>query len=131
MPGYGGTGQAALLRENQQEYLFVRESNLVGTASIAVQLERLRNYYLSSVSFQLYFTDANGNPASPGAFEVDIQSSDIDQDTQYCLEASLSSTALNANFVGRMEFPALSAKYVRAFVKTLPNAVYTSLLVTH
>jgi hypothetical protein len=47
-----------------------------GRASTAVQLERVnRSFYPWSVSFQVMFTDVNGNPANPGTFQVDIQTS--------------------------------------------------------
>jgi hypothetical protein len=133
MSGYGGTGKAKLLRDNQQVFLFQQQVVAAGTASIAVQLERVnRSFYPWGVSFQVYFTDANGNPSSPGTYEIDIQSSDIDADSQYCLEKSLIGTNANASFVERLEFPpnTFYAKYVRAVVKTLTNAVNVSVLVT-
>ena len=73
----------------------------------------------------------NGNPANPGAFEIDVQTSDIDQDTQFCTINALSGAAsLNANFVGRIELPSFFAKYIRVFVKSLTNAVYVTVLAT-
>lgn len=132
MPGYGGTAQATLLRDNKQIFLFQQEVNVTGRASIAVQLERVnRSFYPWGASFEVYFTDVNGNPASPGNFEVDIQTADIDQDTHYCTINSFVNTAsLNANFVGRIELPSFWAKFVRGYVKSLTNPVYTSLLAT-
>ena len=132
MPGYGGTGRAQLIRQNQQAFLFQRETNVTGHASVAVQLERVnRSYYPWGVSFQVSFTDVNGNPANPGTFEVDIQTSDIDQDAQYCtINSWAGAGSLNANFVGRIELPNFYAKYIRAFVTTLSNPVYTTLLAT-
>jgi hypothetical protein len=130
MPGYGGTGQATLLRENQQKFLFQQETNVTGRASIAVQLERIpRASYPWGVSVQLYFTDVNGNPASPGVIELDVQTSDIDQDAQYVTANQYSGT-LNATYAGRVELTAFWAKYLRVFIKTLTNAVYVSALVT-
>lgn len=132
MPGYAGTGYAKLLRDNQQVFLFQQEINVTGRASIAVQLERInRSFYPWGASFQLYFTNVSGVAADPGAYEVDIQTSDIDQDIQYCTINALAGAGfLNASFVGRLELPNFYAKYVRAYVKTLTNGVYTSLLVT-
>jgi hypothetical protein len=132
MPGYGGTGQATLLRENQQKFLFQQEPVAAGRASVAVQLERIsRSFYPWGVSFQASFTDVNGNSANPGAFEIDIQTSDVDQDSQYCtINSWTNTTSLNANFAGRMELTTLYAKFVRAYIKTLTNGVYTTLLVT-
>jgi hypothetical protein len=134
MPGYAGTGRATPIRDNQQIYLFKKELNVTGRASIAVQPQRINRSFWPSggASFQLYFTDVNGNPADPGVFEVDIQTSDIDQDTQYCTATSFPANAsLNASFVAHVELPSFYAKFVRAFVKTLTNPVYTTLLVTH
>ncbi len=131
MPGYAGTGQATLIRDNQQKFLFQQETNVTGKASIALQLERVnRSFYPWGVSFQVAFTDVNGNPANPGAVEVDIQTSDIDQDTQYCTINSLTS-GLNANFVGRIELPSFYAKYIRAFIKVLTNNVFVTVQATH
>lgn len=130
MPGYGGTGSATLLRENRQKFLFQQEQVAAGAFSAAVQLERLsRVGYPWGVSFQIYFTDINGNPADPGAFEIDILSSDVDELWQYC-SANSYSTGLNASYAGRVELTSFYAKYVMAYVKTLTNAVYTTVLVT-
>jgi hypothetical protein len=130
MPGYGGSGSATLLRENQQKFLFQSEPVPAGTASIAVQLERIsRTSYPWGVSFQVYFTDVNGNPANPGAFELDIMDSDIDELSQYCMVSSLT-TGLNATYSGRVELRDFYAKYVLAYVKTLTNSVYVTVLVT-
>lgn len=126
MPGYSGAGQAALLRTNQQVFLFNNEPILSGTASIAVQLERIsRSSYPFGASFQLKFSGA------PGTFEVDIQTSDTDLDADYCNINTWNSTAsLNTNNVGRIELPQFWAKFVRAYVKTLTNAVNVTVLVT-
>jgi hypothetical protein len=131
MPGYAGTGQAHLVRDNRQVFLFQNELNVTGRASIALQLERVSRDYAppGGASFQLYFTDINGNPANPGAFEVDIQTSDVDEDIQYVTIESFLSTTLNASFAGHLEL-SFYAKYVRALVKALPGAVYTTLLLT-
>jgi hypothetical protein len=133
MPGYGGAGQAQVINDNQQVFLFRQETNVTGSASIALQPKRTGGYYYPlGMSLQLYFTNASGSPSDPGAFEVDIQTSDVDQDAQYCTAASWTGdTNLNSSFVGRIELPNLYAKYVRAYVKTLTNAVYTTLLATH
>jgi hypothetical protein len=132
MPGFGGTGQAILLRENQQRYLFQQEQVTVGRASIAVQLERVRgSYYPWGISFQFYFTDVNGNPADPGAFGIDIQTSDVDQDALYSTALPYPGTAtLNASFSGHAELVNFYAKYVRVSVKSLTNAVYVNVLAT-
>jgi hypothetical protein len=128
MPVYGGTGQATLLRSNQQVYLFQQEAVAAGRASIALQLERVnRSFYPWGVSFQVQFFNASGVPTDPGTFEIDIQTSDIDQDSQYCNIQQWGSGTLNTFFVGRIELPNFYAKYVRAFVKTLGGGLITLL----
>src|ERR1700752_300224 len=86
-PGfYAGGAKANLLRANQQQYLFQQQLNTGGAAaSIAGQLERIKSgfFYPFGASFQIWFSDVNGNPSNPGAFLVNIEDSDIDQDNQY------------------------------------------------
>jgi hypothetical protein len=115
MPGYAGTGKATLLRDNSQKFLFQMEQPAAGTASIAFQLERVnRSFYPWGASFEIYFTDVNGNPASPGTFEIDIQTADLDQDSHYCTINQIAGANLNTNFVGRLELPSFFAKFIRA-----------------
>jgi|SRR5215472_12290494 len=129
MAGYQ-TGRATLLRTNSQVWLFQQEQVAAGRASMAVQLERIsRSSYPWGLSVQIYFTDVNGKPSDPGAFEVDVQSSDIDQDSMFCTISQINS-GLNASFAGRLELVSFWAKYIRVFVKTLTNAVYTSVMAT-
>ena len=129
--GYRGTGQAVLLRDNQQIFLLQQQQIAAGSSTMAVQLERInRSFYPWGLSFQLAFTDVNGNPASPGTFELDIQTSDIDQDNQYVGATANQITTVNTNNVARLELTTLYAKYVRGFMKTLGNSVYVTLLAT-
>ncbi len=129
-PGiYPGPGFAALLRADMQQYLFQQQLIAAGTASIAVQLERMRGRgsYPSGVSLQIWFTNASGVATDPGVFEVDVQTSD--NDTQYADGTGL--TAVNAtSFAGRIELPWIYALFLRVNVKTLTNAVYSNVLVT-
>jgi hypothetical protein len=131
-PGlYPGGGQAVLLRTNEQQYLLKGQQISVGQSSIAVQLERIKAAaYPFAVSFQVWFTDVNGNPSNPGTFEVDLQASDLDTDTQYSSEGGGGLTSLNANFSGRIELPFIWARFVRANVVTLANPVYIWVLAT-
>lgn len=126
MPGYQGTGQATLLRENRQFFLWQNETIGGQKASVAVQLERVRSVsYPWGVSFELWFS------GDPGTYEVDIQTADVDQDSHYCtIQTFNMGSQLNANFVGRYETRTFWAKYVRAVVKTLTNSVTVSLLLT-
>jgi len=128
-PGvYPGPGQAALLRANEQQYLFRQQLIAAGNASIAVQLERIKSaFYPFACSLQIWFTDVNGAAAAPGAFEVDAQTSD--NDVQYSDTTGL--TAVNSTSQsGRLEFTLLWAKFIRVNVKTLTNSVYSNVLVS-
>ena len=127
MPGYAGNGQAKLLNTNSQAMLFSGETlNTVPAASVAFQLSRPTSmYYPWGASFEIWFS---GNP---GAFEVDVQTADIDADMHYCTISALNSgAALNANYVGRIELPNFWAKFVRVYVKTLTNSVLVYAMVT-
>jgi hypothetical protein len=131
VPGlYPGGGKASLLRANAQQYLFQQQLVTSGQASIAVQLERIKSagFYPFGVSMQIWFTDASGNAANPGTFEVDLQRSDVDADAQYSVSVGV--TALNTSFSTFIELPWLWAKFVRAYAKTVTNAVYLNVLVT-
>jgi hypothetical protein len=124
MPGYAGTAQATLIRDNQQKYLFNKETVAVGTASIACQIERVnRSFYPWGISLEIFFS---GNP---GAFEVDLQDADIDQDSHYVTVDAIT-VGLNASYVTRIELPSFYAKYVRVKLVSLTNAVTTSVLLT-
>lgn len=123
MPGYPGAGQAALLRTNQQKFLFNNELIAAGRASIAVQLERIpRASYPFAASFQLKFG------ATPGVFEVDIQVADTDSDADYVSVAQIQS--VSTGFTSRYDMTNLWPKFVRAYVLTLTNAVNATVLVT-
>jgi hypothetical protein len=130
-PGvYPGSGKASLLRANEQQWLFQQQLVTAGQASIAVQLERIKSsFYPFGASLQIYFTNSAGSPVTPGAFEVDMQTSDIDADAQYCTLSSLTG-GLNASYAGRIENSLIWAKFLRAYIPTLTNAVYVSVLVT-
>lgn len=123
MPGYQGAGNAALLRTNKQTFLFNNETVSAGSASVAVQLERIsHSSYPFGASFQVKFSGA------PGVFEVDIQAADTDADGDYVTVASIA--AVGSSNVTRYDMTNLWPKFVRALVKTLGNAVNVTVLVT-
>ena len=126
-PGvYPGNGKAGLLRANEQQFLFKQQLVPAGTASIAVQLERIKSsFYPFAVSLQIWFTDVNGVASAPGTFEVDAQLSD--DDVHYA--DGLGLTAVNSTTqTGRIELSTLWALFLRVNVKTLTNAVYVWVL---
>lgn len=129
LPGvYPGPGRAPLLRVNEQQWLFRQQLIAAGQASIAVQLERNKKSGPYGASVQIWFTDVNGVAANPGTFEVDVQASDLDQPGLYGLEYGL--TAVSATFSGRIELQTNWMLYLRVYVATLTNAVYTNALVS-
>jgi len=122
MPGYAGTGQAKLLRENSQIFLWQNEAiaaSVAGSLSLAVQLERVR-----SVSYPWGFSVEVAFSGAPGAFEIDIMGADTDNANYYNKIGSI--TAVNASNVGRFDGigPNLTyPKYVALYMKTLGNSV--------
>jgi len=124
MPLYPGPSKALLLYENKQSFLFQKESIVAGQSSIAVQLRRERGAaYPFGASFKIQFSGA------PGPFQVDIQSSDQDVESDFVSLSSLTG-GLNGSNVGRIELPSFWAKFVRANVVVLTNAVTLTVEVT-
>ena len=124
MPNYAGPAQAQLLYENRQAFLFQNESVAAGTASIAYQLHRERGaFYPFGMSIEISFSNA------PGIFQIDVQTSDTDQNANYVTINTMNS-GLNSYNVGRLELPSFWAKYTRVKVITLTNAVNTTVLLT-
>lgn len=122
-------GNTTLIRQSQQAALFQQQADLVGKASAAFQLERNRDLMPTGVTFQIYFTDVDGNPADPGAFEILIQTSDIDLDEQYCLAEAVTGN-LNANYVGHVVLGPVYSVFIRIFIASLANPVYTTIYMT-
>lgn len=114
-PGlYPGSGKAALLRPGQYVYVLVSQNIAAGQSSIAVQLERTKSgfYYPIGFSAEIAFS------ATPGSFEVDVQTSDTDQDGYFVTNTKLTS-GLNANNVGRIEMTNYWALFTRLSFSTL------------
>lgn len=123
MSGYAGVGQAKLLRENTQIFLWQNEiiaaGSAVGSLSMAVQLERVR-----SESYPWGFSAEVAFAGAPGAFDVDVMGSDTDDPRYFNKIGSI--TTVNAFNVGRFDGigPNLTyPKYVALFMTTLANAV--------
>jgi hypothetical protein len=68
------------------------------------------------LSVQLQFS------GDPGVFQVDFQTSDVDDDRFYVTKASLSG-GVNSAFVGRMEVTNVVAKFARLYMVSITNAV--------
>jgi len=121
MGAYEGVGQAKLIRENSQTYLWHNDAIPAGgpgttSLSKAVQLERVRSvHYPWGFSVEVAFS---GNP---GAFEVDVMVADTDNPTHFVQWTNI--TQVNAFNVGRVDVLNSWAKYVALQMTTLGNAV--------
>ena len=119
MPGYSGTGQATLLRENRQVFAWQNETVPAGAAagslSQAWQLERVR-----AVSYPWGFSVEVSFSGNPGAFEVDVMVADTDNANNYVQFTNI--TTVNSSNVGRVDVLNSWAKYVALYLKTLTNS---------
>jgi len=124
MPGFAGTGQAALLRGNQQVFLWQNESGITGRLSLAFELARVnRSFYPWGLSFEVVFSGA------PGVFEIDIMGANNDIARNYISLGTI--TAVNTANVGRWDMDShFWPKYVAGFVKSLGSAVNITLQIT-
>jgi hypothetical protein len=125
-PGiYPGPGKAALLRPGQYAYLIQNQLWTATQSSIAVQLERTKSgfYYPTGFSLEVSFS------ATPGTFEVDVQTSDTDQEGFFVTNTKLT-TGLNSNNVGRIEMVSYWALFTRVSIPTLTNAVNVTVKIT-
>ncbi len=124
MPNYTNSGQAKLLRDNTQGILWAGETVPASTLSIGFLLERInRSFYPWGLSFEVQFSGA------PGAFEIDLMAANTDAAGNYIQIGSI--TTVNSSNVGRWDMPSnIWPKYVAGYIKTLTNAVNTTLIVT-
>ena len=123
-PGfYEGPGKAKLLHVNQTCFLFQNTRVLANQSSVAIQLEREnRGFYPWGAAIQVLFGGA------PGAFEIDIESSEDDQDATYVSIVTI--VAVNSRNAGRAAIGFTWPKFIRATVITLTNDVPLTLWVT-
>jgi hypothetical protein len=123
MPAYPGNNLAQLLYENRQAFFFDSETVAAGVASVAYELRRERGAtYPWGFSVQALFS------ADPGTFEIDIEVSDIDVDSAYVLADKID--AVGGGFSGRYDTTTVWAKFVRARMVSLANAVNATVMVT-
>jgi len=124
MPNYPGTAQATLLYENTQKFLWQNEAVSTGTLSIAYELRRILGFaYPWGLSFEVIFS------GTPGAFEIDLMAANNDIAANYVQIGNI--TVVNSTNVGRFDMPLnIWPKYIAGYVKTLTNAVTTTLQVT-
>ena len=112
MPAYGsGPVQTVSLGA-----LVWNDENVAANAcSQAISLPR-NPHMPNCISIELSFA------ANPGAFAIDLQVADTDQDKFYVTKATLN-TGLNTAFVGRVEATNIIGKLARLKMVTLTNAV--------
>jgi hypothetical protein len=93
------------------------ETPLVGTKSAAVCIARLCDNSVTSVSFEVKFSGA------PGAYEIDIQEADTDEDAAY-LSINNAVLTLSTNNYARYDMSPMQGRFVRALMKiATANAV--------
>jgi hypothetical protein len=132
MSAYPGNGQATLLGNNRQAYMW--QSEIVpagvypGSLSVGYRLSRIDGtFYPWGASFEVLFS---GNP---GVFEIDIVGCNLDQAQDYTYLGMINqvNSYVSGYYVGRWDMPSnIWVTFVAAYMKTLTNAVQTTLLVT-
>lgn len=129
MPGYAGKGRAALLRVNQQAFLFQNEIPTVPSLSLAFQLERIsRSFYPWGASIEVWFS------GDPGAFKIDLMGANDDSPERYLSLGSVTTatgSTVAGQYVARFDMPSADwPKFVAAYVTTLTNSVNVNVQLT-
>lgn len=127
-PGlYPGAGKAVLIRPGQYALFLQNQAIVAGQSSVAFQLERTKSGFYYPVGYSVEFQFSG----SPGSFEVDVQTSDTDQDAFFVTNTKVTSASnLNSNFTGRIEMVTYWALYTRLSVPTLANPVNITAKIT-
>ncbi len=141
-PSGPGGPFASVLRRGQSAYLFglptktppiISDANLTletvaaGTASIPLCIASGEpSNSPPMITVELRFSGA------PGAFELDVQEADTDADGFYVTPSAVAYqvTAVDANQVARVDLSPTGGKFLRVLMKTLTNAVNTSVKVS-
>lgn len=123
-PLYPGPGQGKLLNANHQYYAWQYNFVESNSASVAFQLSRIKSAaYPWGFAIEVYFS------GDPGAFELQVQGAEIDQESSYCQLGS-SITTVDADYSNRADYKMYYPKFVRVYLKTITNPVYTTVIVT-
>ena len=116
MPAYGSATPITLEAGRAATVWSAETLSLPSAAkSLAVALRRHANMP-NCFSVEILFA------ATPGAFSVELQTSDTNDDTCFVTKTTLSS-GLNSSFVGRIEVTNAVAKFARLNMATRTNAV--------
>jgi hypothetical protein len=95
--------------------LWNAETVAANSASVQFCIRRYEHFAANmSVAFKF--------GGDPGAFQIDFQTADVDDDTQYITKASVLA-GLNSSFAGRMEITNVVAKFARLYLVGIANAV--------
>ena len=124
MSAYQTTGSITGLYPGDSSTVINNEQPASGTASRQVAVAQSPNGGQQKLSVQVSF------PSAPGAFEIDLQTSDVDNDADYVSEAT-TITTVNADFTARAEFPQIVALFARLLTKTQnANGVNCTAIIT-
>jgi nitrogenase subunit NifH len=117
-PGTTGIPLQAIYPGGPGAIVWSAERPLTNAVSIAVVIAGPYDRVVDSVSFEILFAGV------PGAFEVDIQEADTDEDAAYIAITNALVSAVNAGNYARYDLSPIKARFVRAFMKTqTANAV--------
>lgn len=121
MPAYGTDSSHASIAQGESFQVWNAEQPAPGSggvaASVAVALS-IGQGHPNGVNFRGFFSGA------PGVFEIDVQASDVDADTQFqTLPNGNITTVDSVNNTFLFEDPNCSAKFVRALMRSRTNAV--------
>lgn len=118
MPAYQTTGSITALYQGDSFFFWNNETPAVGSSSLQAALGMDGGSQGTAASVEISFA------ANPGVFEVDVQTSDTDIDSDYVSKTSINQANLNAAFVGRIEISnPLVAKFWRLKNVAMANAV--------
>jgi len=115
MPGYQTTGSITALYQGDSIMFWNGENPAVGSSSLQAALGPAIGTTGQSGSVQIVFAGA------PGAFEIDVQTSDTDVASDYVSKTQI--TTVDSNNVARAEISPLVAKFWRLSLVSLTNAV--------
>ncbi len=114
MPEYG-TNTAPILTWSQPTQVWSAETPTLGELSQQVCLPPANEYLPKCLSVEIAFS------AAPGTFEVDVMTTDTDNEAYYTKKAAI--TEVNAGNVARVELTGIVAKFVALQLVALENAV--------
>jgi hypothetical protein len=95
---------------------------VAGTISQPIGLHRTNSDEAISVTVQF--------SADPGAFQIDLQTSDTNTPNAFVSLESLDTGELNASFYGRFEVSNIGTRYIQLAVISVTNAVNCTITVS-